>query len=206
MGTVYKKQFSGMAAPPKSNNYPSTVLYRKHTATKETQYSSYVITDSTPKSNMSVVCCQGNLANDAELEDIQAAKSYITTGDSYTFDSDNGFTVTNPVYSDTIQNILGKYYVDDGKTQLLYQIQSTLDWYFVSYGSIYLITSTMLAVAEAGVTTITYPEPFSYGGVEYVYADEGCYPEEGTLVDGSLDGDYLVLQIDNAYYRYTKQV
>lgn len=56
-------------------------------------------------------------------------------------------------------------------------------------------------VAEASISYIYSKGDVSYGEV---IADESSLPEEGTLIRGSIDGDYCVISVNGTKYYYEK--
>lgn len=69
-------------------------------------------------------------------------------------------------------------------------------------GDIWTYTGMLVARASIIDSSFSYPK----GQIDYgsVYSSYGDLPEDGTLVDGSVNDSYCVLKIGNDYYYYER--
>lgn len=137
--------------------------------------------------------------------------STIKTYKSYTFSESSGFQGSGEVVSIGINGVVESHYSKlvgtyMGSGERIYLIKSITNcrgsWaedgsitYVNLYGSRHMATATK---------TIS---GYSKGGTLYdkFTIESGQLPEDGTLVDGSVHGDYCVLQIGSSYYYYERE-
>ena len=134
----------------------------------------------------------------------------LQTYTSYTFSESEGFQCAGDVISTSVNGIMPSAYTRHEDTYFsggsqIYLIKSIDNckgtWsddgditYVSIYGTRYMATATKTIAA------------YSKGGVLYgtFKAEDGQLPEDGTLAEGSVYGDYCVLQVGSTYYYYER--
>ena len=112
----------------------------------------------------------------------------------YAWSSSTGYYGTNGITQATPGYIVGS----SGSYQVVYLLKSRSSsnskWYYA-----YEI------VASAYPSTSSYTT-YSKGSTSYgtVIADEGSYPENGSLIEGGPTNSYCILYVGGAYYYYEK--
>ena len=105
-------------------------------------------------------------------------------------------------------------YILSGKVTL--PVSSAAGYYTGHQAQVYKIVSVSPST-ELGIKYIaqvqcvglaTQYTSFSKGATSYgeITVDEASLPEEGTLMRGSIDGNYCVLRVNNTYYYYEKVI
>lgn len=97
-------------------------------------------------------------------------------------------------------SFVGKYYVTkdgtmSGEIAACTSVGGSATVYGVNLTSVHNATAEELTTFSQGTT--------SYG---IATITEGELPEEGTLIEGSADGDYCVLDVGGTYYYYVRQI
>lgn len=118
------------------------------------------------------------------------------------FDSKRGLYGSDQTgidFSD-ITSFVGRYYVTTDGT-----MSGKIDTCAFVAGSTAVCGVNLTSVHNATAEELTtfYQGTTSYG---IVTITEGELPEEGTLIEGSADGDYCVLDVGGTYYYYVKQI
>lgn len=118
------------------------------------------------------------------------------------FDSNRGLYGSDQAgidFSD-ITSFVGKYYVKTDGT-----MSGKIDTCSMVAGSTTVCGVNLTSVHNATAEELT---TFSQGTTSYGIATiaEGELPEEGTLIEGSADGDYCVLDVGGTYYYYVRQI
>lgn len=145
--------------------------------------------------------------NSTAISDIATANNVTSTivWNSYNFSEANGFTCDSSqlttIYPETADEAVGMYTRKlSGKNHLMYEITSCV--FTEKSSGVYSVTTSGRMVARANYTAESYGKgSTSYGEIS---VSEGELPEDGTLIEGSADGDYCVLKVGSTYYYYVK--
>jgi hypothetical protein len=120
--------------------------------------------------------------------------SVCTVYASYTFDSTNGFVLTEQT-SVRGSDALGYYDQGHyGENVELYGALNNIDNGYYCYTGYYFVCDVYSETKYSKGSTIGT-----------VTAKPGELPEQGTLIEGSANGSYCVIKIKSTYYYYTKQ-
>lgn len=113
---------------------------------------------------------------------------------SYSFSESSGYTLSGLVTLD-VHDAVG-YYTGSSHSAQVFQIVSMsstkVDF---SYEAVVKCVGTANQYTHYSKGTTSYGE---------VIADRDALPEEGSLIRGSIEGDYCVVRVDNTYYYYEK--
>ncbi len=126
-------------------------------------------------------------------------------GESYMFSEGIGFSTVGGFTTSDPSDLPGRYYVStaheasvDGYDNCVIFINSA-EWITGGEGRVAVLYGTITATA---VKENTYS--YSQGSTSYgeIVAPGGDIPEDGTLIEGSVEDGYLVIQIDSNYFYY----
>jgi hypothetical protein len=179
MGVVYEKYFNPTSY---ANNTADVVLWNKYGCN-----SSYTITRYyDPCTMQGVYVKSSNWFN-------------VSVGTGYGFSESSGYYLTGSSNMNSRTNDATGYYSTDDENVYVLSISDTS----VFNGST-VYNYNMTAVASCSTEGYyTYSKgSTSYGSIA---SSSGKLPEDGTLIEGSADGDYCIINVNGNYYYYEKQ-
>ena len=116
-------------------------------------------------------------------------------------DSSSSFVLTQDTFND-VDSIYGTYSADTNHINTTKRSSITKVWYMTANNKIRVYMTISVEYLSK------YPATYEKGSVSYnaVRAPEGELPDEGTLIEGSVEEGYCVLQVDSTYYYYELEV
>lgn len=126
-----------------------------------------------------------------------------TYADYYWEGSSGGYSMGSSVNHSSWSTVGGTYEASFGSTQYVYQYSGI--YYYTDTDGTSRVKYSLELVAIAELVEDSNPT-YTKGTTSYgsVWADYGENPEEGTLVSGSLTGDFCVLYSGGSYYYYER--
>ena len=147
-------------------------------------------------------CTKGNTYAEATPSSGTTQKTYSTGAtvsacSSYSFSETQGYTGNATAYSVGNSSLEGKYIVSPTSVLLI------TNWGYTMSNNVingYVLTRREVAAAEVVDTFYTKGDTL----YNEISAEYGQLPENGTLISGSAEDDYCVIQINGTNYYYEK--